>query len=144
MKPIHILLVEDNEGDILLTTEALQERKIVNRISVLKDGKQAIDFLYQQAETDGPELPDLLLLDINLPKRNGHEVLEFIKTNDKLKHLPVIILTTSSSLIDINRSYKHYANCYITKPVEMDEFMEAIYKIESFWINLVKLPDTNH
>ncbi len=141
MKPIHILLVEDNEGDILLTTEALHERKIINRITVLKDGKQAIDYLLEQVETTSGDLPDLLLLDINLPKKNGHEVLEFIKSHPLLKHLPVIILTTSSSIVDINKSYQNYANCYITKPVEVDDFMEAISKIENFWINLVKLPD---
>lgn len=141
MKPIHILLVEDNEGDILLTTEALHERKIINRISVMKDGKQAIDYLLAQVENNTNDLPDLLLLDINLPRKNGHEVLAFIKAHELLKHLPVIILTTSSSATDINMSYKNYANCYITKPVEADEFMEAISKIENFWINLVKLPD---
>lgn len=141
MKPIHILLVEDNEGDILLTTEALHERKIINRITVLKDGKQAIDYLLEQVETVNGDLPDLLLLDINLPKKNGHEVLEFIKSHPLLKHLPVIILTTSSSIVDINKSYQNYANCYITKPVEVDDFMDAISKIENFWINLVKLPD---
>lgn len=141
MKPIHILLVEDNEGDILLTTEALHERKIINLITVLKDGKQAIDYLLEQVETVNGDLPDLLLLDINLPKKNGHEVLEFIKSHPLLKHLPVIILTTSSSIVDINKSYQNYANCYITKPVEVDDFMDAISKIENFWINLVKLPD---
>lgn len=141
MKPIHILLVEDNEGDILLTTEAFHERKIINRITVLKDGKQAIDYLQEQVETVNGDLPDLLLLDINLPKKNGHEVLEFIKSHPLLKHLPVIILTTSSSIVDINKSYQNYANCYITKPVEVDDFMDAISKIENFWINLVKLPD---
>ena len=143
MRPIHILLVEDNEGDILLTTEALLERKIVNRISVLKDGKQAIDYLVDKAENDVKELPDLLLLDINLPKRNGHEVLAFIKNDERLKHLPVIILTTSSSIQDVNLSYKNYANCYITKPVEADDFLNVMNKIEDFWITIVKLPEIN-
>ena len=143
IKEVHILLVEDNEGDILLITEAFQERRIVNRITVLKDGKQAIDYLTAEAAKENPDLPDLLLLDVNLPKKNGHEVLQFIKENDSLKQIPVIMLTTSSSPADINLSYKNYANCYITKPVEVDEFMTAIGKIENFWINLVKLPDNN-
>lgn len=143
MKPIHILLVEDNEGDILLITEAFQERKIINHITVLKDGKQAVDYLTAEAAKESPYLPDLLLLDVNLPKKNGHEVLQFIKQYDSLKQIPVIMLTTSSSPVDINLSYKNHANCYITKPVEVDEFMTAIGKIENFWINLVKLPDNN-
>nr|WP_294903015.1 response regulator [uncultured Lacibacter sp.] len=143
MKPIHILLVEDNEGDILLTTEALKERKIINHISVLKDGKQAIDYLAEQVEKNAGELPDLLLLDINLPKRNGHEVLAFIKNDERLKHLPVIILTTSSSLQDVNLSYKNHANCYITKPVEADDFLNVMNKIEDFWVTIVKLPEIN-
>lgn len=143
MKPIHILLVEDNEGDILLTTEALQERKIINRITVIKDGKKAIDYLTAEAVLQTPDLPDLLLLDVNLPKKNGHEVLQFIKQSELLKHIPVIMLTTSSSASDINRSYKSHANCYITKPVDADDFMEAIGKIENFWVHLVKLPDNS-
>lgn len=140
MKPIHILLVEDNEGDILLTTEALQERKIVTRTTVLKDGKQAIDFLDNEASKAQPDLPDLLLLDVNLPKRNGHEVLQFIKQDERLKQIPVIMLTTSSSVKDITLSYQNHANCYITKPVEADDFIRAVSEIENFWIYLVKLP----
>ena len=141
MKAIHILLVEDNEGDILLTKEAFQEGKIINRITVLKDGKQAIDYLTAEAASEMPDLPDLLILDVNLPKKNGHEVLQFVKQDDSLKQIPVIMLTTSSSPSDINLSYKNHANCYITKPVEVDEFITAIGTIENFWINLVKLPD---
>lgn len=143
MKSIHVLLVEDNEGDILLTTEALQEKGIVDRISVLKDGKQAIDYLVQKTESDVAELPDLLLLDINLPKRNGHEVLAFIKSNDRLKHLPVIIFTTSSTEMDVNLSYEYHANCYITKPVEAEDFLNVMNKIEDFWMSVVKLPVIN-
>jgi CheY-like chemotaxis protein len=140
MKPIHILLVEDNEGDILLTTEALEEKKIINKISVVKDGDKAIDFLNKKNEYKDAELPNLILLDINLPKKNGHEVLQYIKTNDKLKHIPIIMLTTSSSEKDIMLSYKHYANCFITKPVEVNDFIEAVTKIENFWLNIVQLP----
>lgn len=141
MKSIHILLVEDNEGDILLTTEALQEGRIVNKISVARDGKQAVDFLSKTGEYKNAQVPDFILLDINLPKKNGHEVLQFIKTNDKIKHIPVIMLTTSSAEADISLSYNHHANCYITKPVEVGDFMEAVMKVEDFWINIVKLPN---
>lgn len=140
MKPIHILLVEDNEGDILLTTEALEEKKIVNKISVVKDGDKAIDFLNKKNEYKDAELPNLILLDINLPKKNGHEVLQYLKTNDKFKHIPIIMLTTSSSENDIMMSYKHYANCFITKPVEVNDFIEAVTKIENFWVSIVQLP----
>ena len=138
MKPIHILLVEDNEGDILLTTEALQESKIVNRVTVLKDGKMAINFFEGIANKEG--VPDLVLLDINLPKKNGHEVLHFIKTSENYKQIPVIMLTTSSSESDILNSYKNYVNCYITKPIDVADFITAIAKIEDFWINIVSIP----
>ncbi len=140
MKSVHILLVEDNEGDILLTTEALEEGKIFNKLSVVRDGKEAIDFLNRNGNFESAQLPDLILLDVNLPRVNGHEVLEYIKTHPDFKVIPVIMLTTSSSQEDINLSYKNYANCYITKPIEVSDFMEAVNKIEEFWINLVKLP----
>ena len=140
MKPVHILLVEDNEGDILLTTEALEEGRILNKISVTRDGKAAIDFLLKVGTYQDAETPDLILLDINLPKKNGLEVLEFIKTSAELKHIPVIMLTTSSSMRDIEQSYRSYANCYITKPIEVTEFMDAIGRIEDFWLSVVKLP----
>lgn len=136
MKSIHILLVEDNEGDILLTTEAFQDSKIVNRISVLRDGHEAISYF---AETPS-DMPDLVLLDINLPKRSGHEVLHYIKSSPACRHLPVIMLTTSSSGKDVLQSYEGHANCFITKPVEVTDFMEAIGKIEDFWINIVTIP----
>lgn len=142
MKPVHILLVEDNEGDILLTTEALEEGRILNKISVTRDGKAAIDFLSKTDIHHDAEAPDLILLDINLPKKNGLEVLEFIKTHPDLKHIPVIMLTTSSSMRDIEQSYRNYANCYITKPIEVSEFMSAIGKIEDFWLSVVKLPNS--
>jgi CheY-like chemotaxis protein len=140
METIHILLVEDNEGDILLTREALEEAKILTRLSVTKDGKEAIDFLTRQGKYPDAQLPDLLLLDVNLPKKNGHEVLQYIKGDDNLKHIPVIMLTTSSSERDINLSYNNYANCYITKPVEVNEFLQVVATIENFWISIVKLP----
>ncbi|MEO6542278.1 MAG: response regulator, partial [Ferruginibacter sp.] len=108
MKAIHILLVEDNEGDIMLTTEALEEGKIANKISIVKDGKHAIDFLNKKGGYENASLPDLVLLDINLPKKNGHEVLQYIKHAEALKQIPVIMLTTSSSEKDILESYKNY------------------------------------
>lgn len=143
MKPIHILLVEDNEGDIILTIEAFAEGKITNNISVVKDGKEAIDFLNQVGAYSTKELPNLVLLDINLPKHNGHEILQVIKTTEKLKPIPVIMLTTSSSEMDILKAYKNYVNCYITKPIDVLDFMNVISKIEDFWISIVKLPN-NH
>lgn len=140
MKQVHILLVEDNEGDILLTTEALEEGKIANNLSVVKNGKDALDFIFQRGVFKDVKKPDLILLDINLPLKNGHEVLEVIKTDDKTKHIPVIMLTTSSSENDIKLAYKHHANCYITKPVEVEDFLKAVATIEDFWFNLVLLP----
>lgn len=135
MKPIHILLVEDNEGDILLTREAFEDARIINKLSVTKDGKEAIDFL-----TAPGDLPDIILLDVNLPRKNGHEVLKYIKSDDRLKHIPVIMLTTSSAEKDINLSYNNYASCYITKPVDVTDFLDVIATIENFWISIVKLP----
>lgn len=140
MTPIHILLVEDNEGDILLTREALDEAKIITKLSVVRDGKEAMDFLNKEGEYSNADMPDMLLLDVNLPKKNGHEVLQYIKGNESLKHIPVIILTTSSSPKDINISYNNYANCFITKPVDVHEFINVVATIESFWISIVKLP----
>ena len=140
MKPIHILLVEDNEGDVFLVTEALEEGKVINKISVTRDGKEAMDFLDKKGKYENIQLPDLILLDINLPKKNGHEVLEYIKEKDELKQIPVIMLTTSSSEKDILLSNKNHANCFITKPVDVDHFLKVIYSIENFWVNIVKLP----
>ena len=140
MKTIHILLVEDNEGDILLTTEALQEGKIFNKISVVRDGKQAMDFLKKRNEYADVELPNLILLDINLPKQNGHEILRLIKADLDIKHIPIIMLTTSSSEKDILMAYKNFANCFIIKPVEVKDLINAVTKIKDFWINIVPLP----
>jgi CheY-like chemotaxis protein len=140
MIPIHILLVEDNEGDILLIKEAFEDAKIVVKLSVVKDGKEAIDFMDQNGKYAEEALPDLLLLDVNLPKKNGHEVLKYIKGKDSLKKIPVIMLTTSSTELDINMSYNNYANCYITKPVEVNDFLAVISTVENFWISIVKLP----
>jgi CheY-like chemotaxis protein len=139
MKLIKILLIEDNEGDILLTREALQDSKITNTVNVIRDGEAAIDFFSNVVNKE--ELPDLILLDINLPKKSGHEVLVYLKNNEKYKRIPVIILTTSSSERDITLSYKNYANCFITKPMDVTEFMHVIVKIEEFWFNIVTLSE---
>lgn len=140
MKSIHILLVEDNEGDIVLIQEALDEGRVANNISICRDGEKAIHYLSREGEYADAIKPDLVILDINLPRKNGHEVLEFIKEADHLKQTPVIMLTTSSLDADIAQSYMKHANCYITKPLEVDDFMKAVMEIEQFWINLVKLP----
>lgn len=140
MKTTHILLVEDNEGDILLTTEALEEGKIFNKISVVRDGKQAMDFLKKRNEYTNVELPDLILLDINLPKQNGHEFLKLIRADSEIKHIPIIMLTTSSSEKDMLTANKNFANYYIIKPVDVEDFINAIIKIEDFWLNITHLP----
>lgn len=139
-KNVHILLVEDNEGDIVLVTDAFEDAKIFNTISVVRDGQQALDFLYKTNGFESVDDPDLIVLDVNLPKLNGHEVLKKIKSDKKLCHIPVIMLTTSSSPADINNSYKNHVNCYITKPVDVDDFIKVVLSIESFWISIVQLP----
>jgi CheY-like chemotaxis protein len=140
MRSINILLIEDNEGDILLTTEALSESKYKNQISVLKDGDAAINYFRGLANNNKESMPDLVLLDINLPKVDGKEVLAFIKSDPKLRVIPVIMLTTSSSEADIRDAYSNYANCYITKPVDFNNFFEIINLVEDFWTTIVKLP----
>lgn len=141
MKDIHILLVEDNEGDVLLTQEALEESKIINKISVSRNGKEALDFIFKREKYSNVDTPDLILLDVNLPLKNGHEVLHELKNDESTKHIPIIMLTTSSSERDIMLSYKNHANCYITKPIEVNDFLNAIKSIESFWLNIVKIPN---
>ncbi len=144
MHQIHILLVDDNEGDILLTREALDDARIVNKVSVAYDGMEAISFLRKDPPFRNMETPDLILLDINLPKMDGTEVLSIIKTDPDLKRIPVIMLTTSSAEKDILASYDNHANCYITKPVDLERFMDVVRTIEDFWISIVKLPKTVH
>lgn len=140
-KTAHILLVEDNEGDILLTIEAFEESKINTEISVARNGKEAIDFLFKKGDFLDVKKPDLILLDINLPIYNGHEVLQKIKNNEKLKKIPVIMLTTSAFVNDINQAYDNNCNSYVKKPLDMQEFLEAILKIENFWLELCSLPN---
>jgi CheY-like chemotaxis protein len=142
MQEIHILLVDDNDGDILLTREALEEARIVNRISVASDGVQALCFLKKEHPFKHEDSPDLILLDINLPRMDGTELLGIIKRDPELRRIPVIMLTTSSSERDILTSYDNHANCYITKPVDLERFMDVVRTIEDFWISIVKLPKT--
>ena len=138
--PIEILLVEDNPGDVRLTQEVLNDGKVRNNMSVVKDGVDAISFLYQTGEYAGAPRPDVILLDLNLPKKDGREVLAEIKADSDLKHIPVVVLTTSSAEQDIFGSYDLHANCYITKPVDLDQFIRVIRSIEDFWLTIVKLP----
>ena len=143
LAPIEILLVEDNPGDIRLTKEALKEGKVRVNLHVTMDGLEAVRFLRKEGPyADVPE-PDLILLDLNLPKKDGREVLEDIKKDEKLKRIPVVILTTSKSEQDIIKTYDSYANCYITKPVDLDQFIQLVKAIEHFWFTVVKLP-THH
>lgn len=142
MKSMHILLVEDNEGDILLTCEALGEVNSIRKISITKDGREALQFLTKTGAFADAETPDLILLDINLPKIDGKEVLQRIKQDNTLRTIPVIILTTSSSDKDIFDTYNNHANCFITKPVDYNNFMEVIKNLESFWIKTAQLPTT--
>lgn len=141
-KDVRILLVEDNEGDIVLTTEALKEAKVLNNIDVVKDGEAALKFLRKEDPYRKALTPDIVFLDINLPRIDGTEVLSIIKSDELLKVIPVIMLTTSDAEIDIMKSYYNHANCYITKPVDMEKFMEVIQSIKNFWINIVQLPKT--
>ena len=135
MKELNILLIEDNEGDILLTKEAFEESKIANRIQTIKDGRAAID--YFESMTDQQQFPNLVLLDINLPKISGHDVLSFMRQSERFKGIPVVMLSTSSAEKDILQSYQNNVNCYITKPIDIDEFIRAIRKIEDFWSDYV-------
>jgi two-component system, chemotaxis family, response regulator Rcp1 len=140
---VHILLVEDNEGDIVLTLEALKEARIINNISVVKDGEKALDFLKKQSEFTDVKTPDIIFLDINLPKIDGTEILAIIKNDDELKVIPVIMLTTSDAEKDIMKSYHNHANCYITKPVDIEKFMNVVHTIRNFWIRIVQLPKSS-
>lgn len=139
-REVKLLLVEDNEGDIILTLEALKDGKLKNAVSVVRDGEEAIQFLNKKGEFEQAVRPDLILLDINLPKIDGLEVLTFIKTHPDLKTIPVVMLTTSSSHSDVYSAYAKYANCYITKPVDFSKFMEVVGSIEDFWVSIVQLP----
>ncbi|MBM3130845.1 MAG: response regulator [Chloroflexi bacterium] len=139
--PIEILIVEDNPGDVRLTVEALRDAKVLNHLNAVGDGVEAMAFLRRQGKyTDAPR-PDLILLDLNLPKKDGREVLAEVKSDDDLKRIPVVILTTSKAEEDILRTYNLHANCYITKPVDLDQFITVVKSIEDFWFTIVKLPN---
>ncbi|MBI5249805.1 MAG: response regulator [Desulfomonile tiedjei] len=140
LNPVEILLVEDNPVDVLLTKEALNDGKICNRLHVVEDGEEAMDFLYRRGKNASCPTPDLILLDLNLPRKDGREVLAEIKQDPSLKHIPVIVLTTSEDQKDILSSYELHANCFITKPVDLGQFTEAVKCIGDFWFTLVKLP----
>lgn len=139
-KPIEILLIEDNAGDARLAQEALRDAKVRNHLSWVPDGVEALAFLRRQGKYVREPRPDLILLDLNLPRKDGREVLAEIKTDEKLKCIPVVILTTSQADEDILRSYRLNANCYIAKPVDLDQFMKIVQTIEAFWLTIVKLP----
>ena len=137
---INILLVEDNPGDIRLTKEVLKEGKIQNNLSVVTDGEEALLFLKKEGQYANAITPDIILLDLNLPKKDGREVLAEIKADVGLKCIPVIVLTTSAAEKDILNMYAHHANCYITKPVDFNQFINVVRSIEEFWLTIVKLP----
>ena len=139
-KFVEILLIEDNPGDARLTQEALNDGKVKNNLHIVSDGVEATDFLFKRNKYKDAPLPDLIILDLNLPKKNGHEVLAEIKVDETLKSIPVVILTTSKAEEDILKSYKLHANCFLTKPIDLIEFFEMIKSIEGFWLTLVKLP----
>jgi len=140
IRHVEILLVDDNPGDIRLTQEAFKESKIINNLNVVEDGAEAIDFLKKVGKYENVSTPDLILLDLNLPKKNGREVLAEIKEDKILKLIPVVILTISTAEEDILKSYKLHANCYITKPVDMNQFIKIVRSIENYWFSIVKLP----
>lgn len=138
--PIEILLVEDNPGDIRLTRAALEDLKITNRLSVTRDGASAMAFLRREGKHEGAPRPDLMLLDLNLPGKDGREVLEEVKSDPDLRRIPVVVLTTSSAEEDLLSAYNHYANCYITKPIDLEGLTKIVSTIEDFWFSIVRLP----
>jgi len=140
IRPVNILLVEDNPGDVRLTQEAFKEGRLSINLDVTMDGVEAIKFLRKEGQYENATTPDLILLDLNLPKRDGREVLHEIKTDDHLKRIPVVILTTSSAEQDILKSYNLHVNCYINKPVDFDKFFSIIERIEDFWLSTAILP----
>ncbi len=140
LRAIEILMVEDNPGDVRLTREALKGGKVWNQLHVVEDGVAALDFLYRRAPFQSAPRPDLILLDLNLPKMDGREVLSRIKSDDTLKTIPVVVLTTSQAEEDVVRAYRLNANCYVTKPVDLHQFNRIVQAIEEFWLTVVRLP----
>ncbi len=139
-RAIEILLVEDDPGDELITREAFEHNKLKNNLHVAHDGEQGLDFLYQRGPFEGAPRPDLILLDLNLPKYDGRQLLEKVKSDPDLARIPVVVLTTSSAEEDILRSYELHANAYVTKPVDLDQFINAVRQIDEFFIQVVRLP----
>lgn len=137
---IEILLVEDNPGDVRLVSESLKEYKICNRLSMVRDGEEAMQFLRRKGQFADAPRPDLILLDLNLPKKDGREVLAEIKADPELRRIPVVVLTSSRDEEDVLRSYDVNANCYVTKPVDLDQFVRVVQSIENFWFSMVRLP----
>lgn len=141
IKPIEILLVEDNPGDARLAVEALKESKLRNNLVIVADGLEAMDYLYQRGKHADAVQPDIVFLDLNLPGKDGREILEEIKSDPTLRRIPVVILTSSSAEEDIARTYAAHANCYVTKPVDFDQFTKVVRSVGNFWFTVVKLPD---
>ena len=139
-KPLDILLVEDNPADVRLTQEAFREGKILNNLTVARDGVEAMDFLRRRGSHAGAVRPDLILLDLNLPRKDGREVLAEIKSDPSLMRIPVVVLTTSRAEMDIVKSYNLHANCYVVKPVDLDQFINVVKSIDNFWLTAVTLP----
>jgi len=139
-RPIEILLVEDNQGDVRLTQEALKEGKVRNKLHIARDGVEAMAFLRRQELGADTPRPDLILLDLNLPRKDGREVLAEIKADPDLRRIPVVVLTTSQAEEDIVKSYDLHANCYVTKPVDLDRFIHVVKSVEDFWLEIVRLP----
>ena len=139
-RPIEILLVEDNPGDVRLIVEALRDGKVQNKLHIAKDGMEATAFLHREGEYADALYPDLILLDLNLPKKSGPEVLAEIKEDPALKHIPVVILTSSQEEEDIVKTYNLHANCYVTKPIDLEQFIMVVKSISDFWLTIVKLP----
>jgi CheY-like chemotaxis protein len=140
LRVIRILLVEDNPGDVRLIQEVFLEGKIFNSLDITRDGEEAVNYLHQQGVYKNTPNPDLILLDLNLPKKNGYEVLNEIKTDEHLRHIPVIILTASAAEEDIARAYNQYANCFLTKPIDLNQFITVVQQIKAFWLSIVQLP----
>ena len=139
-RAVEILLVEDNPGDVRLTIEALKEGKVRNNLNVVPDGVEAMAYLRHEGKYANSVRPDLILLDLNLPRKDGREVLAEIKSDGRLKHIPIVVLTTSRAEQDVLRSYDLHANCYITKPVDLDQFIGVVKSVENFWFTIVTLP----
>jgi two-component system, chemotaxis family, response regulator Rcp1 len=140
LRAVEILLVEDNPADVRLTRLALQDGKVRNNLNVAEDGAEALDFLYRRGRFIGAPRPDLILLDLNLPRKDGREVLAMIKSDADLRRIPVVVLTTSKAEQDILSSYNLNANCYVTKPFDLEQFIKVIKSIEDFWLTVVRLP----